>query len=350
MKSKKFLSTLLTSIFLLTIVSSTAYYGTFIDVSGTLSQGVTIDEGSSIDFEVDFISADPSANLNVKLYNSTYDLVYTFEDNIVPTNPSYKIYTITPAIYKLPGTYEIIIFGYTPKLTLIVNPEAVPTITLIGNSYLTLEVGMTYVEQGAIATDDTDGNITSSIIIDSSSVNTDIIGIYNVTYDVMDSVGNNAAQIIRTVNVVDTTAPVITLIGKNPFIINVRNDYVERGFIATDNYDGNLTSSVIINSTDLNTDRIGTYHITYDVMDASGNIATQVIRTVKVVSSGGGDDDDDNNNREEYPRTYYQETHTARNNIPTIPETIYLKENSISQSSWFQKLMDSIVNFFRRLL
>lgn len=346
MKLQKILLTLLTSIFLLTIVSATtAYCGTFIDGSGVLSQSATINEGGSIDFEIDFPSSDPSINLNVKLYNETSDLVYTFEDSAVPTDPAYKVYTVTPAIYTIPGTYKII-FGDSEELTLTVTPEAVPVITLIGNSSLTLEAGTTYTEQGASATDDTDGDITSSIVIDSSSVNTNLIGTYTVTYDVADSSGNNALQVIRTVNVVDTTAPVITLIGRNPFTVELRDDYVERGFIATDNYEGDITSSVVVNSTDLNTDRIGTYHITYDVTDSNGNVATQVIRTIRVVSSGDDEDEDD---WESKPVTYHQRQYVSTNELPTTSETIYLKESSTLQSSWFTRLMESIVNFFRNL-
>ena len=425
MKSLKFLSVLLTSIFLLTVASATAYYGTFIDGSGILSQAATITDGDSIDFEVDFISSDPSINLNVKLYNSTYDLIHTFEDNTVPTDPSYKIYTITPAIYSVPGTYKIIVFGYATELTLTVNAEVAPVITLTGSNPLTLEAATTYVEQGATALDDIDGDVTSSIITDSSSVNMNLVGSYSVTYDVTDSVGNNAAQVIRTVNVVDTTAPVITLIGSNPstleaatiyveqganasdsvdgditasivtdssnvnmnligiynvtynvtdsagnnaaqvirtvnvvdttapviiligsnpFTVDIRGTYVERGFIATDSYDGDITSSVVVVSSDLNTGSIGTYHITYDVTDSAGNNATQVTRTVRVVSSGDDDDDD----WEEY-KDYYRRTPYTQKESPVVSETIYLQENSARESSWFRRFIESIVNFFRRL-
>ncbi len=77
---------------------------------------------------------------------------------------------------------------------------------------MTLFVGETYDEPGATANDDRDGNLTSDIVID-SSVDTETVGTYHVTYDVNDSAGNSAVQMVRTVDVVlppDTTPPIIT--------------------------------------------------------------------------------------------------------------------------------------------
>ena len=67
--------------------------------------------------------------------------------------------------------------------------------------------------RGATATDTYDGDITSSIVT-ISNVDTAIVGNYTVTYDVADANGNAAITVTRTVNVVDTTLPVITLIGR----------------------------------------------------------------------------------------------------------------------------------------
>jgi hypothetical protein len=65
-----------------------------------------------------------------------------------------------------------------------------------------------------------------------------------VTYDVTDSSDNTATQVVRTVNVVDTTPPVINLTG--PVLIDVlrNNPYTEFGTTCSDNYD--TSCSVII--------------------------------------------------------------------------------------------------------
>lgn len=57
-------------------------------------------------------------------------------------------------------------------------------------------------------------------MVTSGSVNTAIVGTYTITYDVTDSSGNSATQIIRTIKVVDTTAPAIILTGDSILTLN----------------------------------------------------------------------------------------------------------------------------------
>lgn len=82
-----------------------------------------------------------------------------------------------------------------------------PVIVLIGNSTQTIELGDTYMELGATASDDIDGDITSNIVIDNSSLDVTTIGSYSITYDVIDSSNNPATQLIRTVNVITPEFP-----------------------------------------------------------------------------------------------------------------------------------------------
>jgi len=74
-----------------------------------------------------------------------------------------------------------------------------PVITLLGDNPMSLEVGSTYVEPGATATDDVDGDISADIIIAGDTVDSSSIGSYTVTYNVSDAVGNAAQQVTRTV-------------------------------------------------------------------------------------------------------------------------------------------------------
>lgn len=90
-----------------------------------------------------------------------------------------------------------------------------PVITLLGNNPQIIELGSTYSELGATADDNFAGNVTSNIIQDSSSVNTNAEGSYIVTYFVNDSV-NNIATINRTIIVNDTTAPIVTITASSP--------------------------------------------------------------------------------------------------------------------------------------
>jgi hypothetical protein len=159
-----------------------------------------------------------------------------------------------------------------------------PVITLIGSDNITMEFNTTYNESGATANDNLEGDITSSIVIDDSALNVNTIGSYNITYDVSDSAGNAADTVIRTVNIVDTTPPVISLVGDNPQVIIVEDNYTELGATANDNYDGDLTANITIDDSDVNTSVIGSYIIEYSVTDTYGNTA-EVNRTVNVVDN-----------------------------------------------------------------
>jgi len=174
---------------------------------------------------------------------------------------------------------------YTITVTKADPPDTTaPVITLNGDNPQTIEVGTAYTELNATATDNTDGDISANIVIDSTAVDTDIVGSYSVTYDVSDAAGNAATTEIRTVEVVDTTAPVITLNGDNPMTVDQGATYTEPGATVTDNVDTGLT--VTITGT-VDTSTVGDYELNYDVTDTAGNAAVTVIRTVSVTSTTG---------------------------------------------------------------
>lgn len=79
---------------------------------------------------------------------------------------------------------------------------AKPVITLLGSASVTVGQNASYVDAGATAADDADGNLTSKLVKGGTFVNTATIGEYTVTYDVSDKAGNSAVQRVRTVNVV----------------------------------------------------------------------------------------------------------------------------------------------------
>lgn len=156
-----------------------------------------------------------------------------------------------------------------------------PVITLDGSNPQIVLVGQTYSELGATVTDDFDTGLIATI--DASAVNTAVLGSYAVTYNVTDSDGNAATQVTRTVNVVDQEAPVITLLGANPQIIEVHTSYTELDATVADNHDTGLTA--VIDASAVNVDVVGSYTVTYNATDSSTNAATQVTRTVNVVDT-----------------------------------------------------------------
>jgi archaellum component FlaG (FlaF/FlaG flagellin family) len=77
-----------------------------------------------------------------------------------------------------------------------------PLITLLGSNSQYMDRWTVYNELNATATDDRDGDISGSIVIDSSAVNPAVAGSYSVTYNVQDTAGNAATEVTRTVVVV----------------------------------------------------------------------------------------------------------------------------------------------------
>ena len=90
------------------------------------------------------------------------------------------------------------------------SDTTIPVITRTGAASVSLNVGGTYSDAGATATDNTDGNITSSIVT-SNPVNVNTAGTYTVTYNVDDAAGNSATQVTRSVTVTAYVVPDVTI-------------------------------------------------------------------------------------------------------------------------------------------
>ncbi|MCB9245267.1 MAG: DUF5011 domain-containing protein [Flavobacteriales bacterium] len=163
------------------------------------------------------------------------------------------------------------------------NDFTIPVITLKGSDTAYVELNTSYTDAGALAIDPTEGDISSRLKV-TSDVDVNYAGIYYVTYNVTDASGNSAAPVTRVVYVVvDQSAPTLTLLGKNPEVIefNPNNtSYTDPGATAIDNTDGDITTAIQVSGS-VDVFKIGTYQLKYTVQDAQGNMAT-AIRTVVV--------------------------------------------------------------------
>jgi hypothetical protein len=169
-----------------------------------------------------------------------------------------------------------------------------PVISLIGSSSIQHEINTTYIDPGATANDNIDGDLTSSIVT-VNNVQDTLEGSYLVTYNVQDLSGNSALQVTRTVNVFTpapgNTAPVISLIGSSTITIDQDTTFTDPGATATDNEDGDLTSSIITTGS-VTTSSPGTYTLTYSITD-SGSLTDSITRTVIVNATQDPDPDPD---------------------------------------------------------
>ena len=159
-----------------------------------------------------------------------------------------------------------------------------PAITLIGANPFNVECHTAFTDPGATAIDTCAGDVTSAIAV-TGTVDANAVGSYTRTYDVSDGMGNPAVTVTRTVNVVDMTAPTISLIGANPLTVECHTTFIDPGATATDSCAGNLSGSIAVSGDLVNANSPGTYRIRYDVTDPSGNAAIQVIRIVDVVDT-----------------------------------------------------------------
>ncbi len=177
------------------------------------------------------------------------------------------------------GTYEI---TYTYKKGLVkdkyikkvkvVEHEA-PVIYLKGSEKVNICPGTTYKEVGYTASDNYDGDLTDKVSITKSD--------NEIIYRVEDSSGN-VAEARRVIEKNDKIPPVI----KIPYIkevILVGSEYKDKGYSATDNCDGDLTSKIVI-SGHVDTTKPGTYYQTYTVEDKAGNKVTKT-KTITVAKT-----------------------------------------------------------------
>ena len=136
------------------------------------------------------------------------------------------------------------------------------TVELLGDAEVTLEFGEEFTDPGAQAF--LDGKLCDLTVHADSKVDETKLGTYVVTYKAVS--GDQTAEVQRTVTIVDTQAPVITLQTVEGHITYPGQPYVEEGFTAMDNYDGDITVQV----TSVEENGV----VTYTVSDSSGNTAT----------------------------------------------------------------------------
>jgi hypothetical protein len=189
----------------------------------------------------------------------------------------YGTYTYTGTIRDIAGNPTVL------TITLNVIDRTPPVVTV--PSTITAEANTidgAIVTFSASAIDDLDGSVPVTCNHNSGDIYS--MGTTNVNCQATDLHGNTGSSTFD-INVQDTTPPVITMNGISPVTIEAKSTYIDAGASALDIFDGDVTGSIVIGN-GVNTYVVGTYTVTYDVVDSNGNPATQVIRTVDVIKTG----------------------------------------------------------------
>ena len=156
----------------------------------------------------------------------------------------------------------------------VINNYSYPELKLLGKKEINLSLNEKYIDPGYKIVPN---NKKYKVVID-NNIDENKTGSYEVKYSLQ--VKNKIINKVRKVNVIDNISPEITLKGSDNIKLYESSDYEEPGFIAFDNYDGDITKNVIVQN-DIK-EEIGDYKITYIVEDSSGN-KTMVTRNVKIL-------------------------------------------------------------------
>ncbi len=243
------------------------------------------------------------AGAYIKSYQSTETIATIINDHIVATDDidgdiSDQIIIVSDEYTnneQIVGEYDVILKVSDAAsnetfftLTIMVKDEIAPVIT--GPQTVTVEVSSSPTIESIISNnytiyDEYDETLTENITTDEYTINKAVLGEYAVTYEVIDDSLNSASKNF-TVNVVDLTAP--QMIGENIHNSYLSNpltfDDIINSLSFTDNYTdlSNIAPTVLLDGYTSNETVPGTYHISIEVVDNSGNSLSEVL-TVNVI-------------------------------------------------------------------
>jgi peptidoglycan/xylan/chitin deacetylase (PgdA/CDA1 family) len=211
-------------------------------------------------------------NIDANCYGYTPEMLQSVVDYLKTSDVD--VVTISEGLHKMPGMPTA---GDTTNPVITQDDISVPATASLD----------AVVDYSPLVSDNTDTGLVAWCTPTSGS--TFSMGTASVVCSVADSSGNIGSKTFN-VNVLDQTAPIISLDGDNPMTIQVHNSYIEPGASVSDNFDTGLV--VDITGT-VDTEVVGTYTVYYNATDSNGNSAIQVTRTVNVVDDEAPSTSDD---------------------------------------------------------
>lgn len=195
-----------------------------------------------------------SYNPEVKVYNYFSDL----SNKVKIKN---EVNTDKIGDYNVNCKIKYLFFSVNKSFNVEVVDKEIPIISLNGNNPAIACPNKEYVEEGYSAIDNYDGDITDKVVIEKNND--------GIVYSILDS-SNNSNSIERKIVYEDKDMPTINLNGNSTISLYLGNRYYEPGYTASDNCDGDITSNVVVSGS-VDTSRIGTYNLKYEVTDSSNN-------------------------------------------------------------------------------
>ncbi len=202
---------------------------------------------------------------NVSIYNIVSNLSkYSKVTNNVDTNRLGN--------YNVNVKFKYLFISFNRNYDVEVVDKVEPGINIEGSEIGIACPGKEYVEEGYIASDDYDGDITDKVKVYSNN-NT-------IVFTVTDS-SNNTNYVIKNIIKEDVTKPSIRLINSSSITLQKGEKYQEYGVEVEDDCDKSISNKVIINS-NVDTSKEGNYTVNYYVYDENLN-KNKVQRDVKVI-------------------------------------------------------------------
>lgn len=230
-------------------------------------------------WHIDYVYADKSTVIEYKDNSPTISEptayvkgTHVFKEGFpIESEPLTKVDTAIVGEQVIEYKADFLWMSETSEQTVVVIDNVSPVIKLKEKADYQTEYGDKYIEEGYIAIDNVDGDITNYVEVSTEG--------NHIVYTVKDFSGNTTT-VTREVEYVDTIAPTLTLQGKETVVIQKGKEYKEDGYVAVDKKDGDISNRVIVdNQVDIN--KKGTYEIHYVVSDEAGN-QTKAVRKVVV--------------------------------------------------------------------
>jgi len=242
----------------------------------------------------------------------TNNVVTTWHQNKCAGASLNKFDTLVPGTYALKYTCTDASKNSISKCRTVVNVDhKKPVLTVLEADSQTYEATRSdnYIDAGATCSDEVDKDISQDVEVSGDVVNLARVAVYKVLYNCQDSAGNKAVQATRTVTVQDTTCPQCIMkktSGVASFAETIEGSfpYTDAGAIASDSLQGTFgvcstwsAGTKQFYKSIVNTEKTGTYLVTYRVKDSAGNwndglkckrakgVAINSIRTVTVVDT-----------------------------------------------------------------